>query len=420
MIVQWEVTDRCNKNCVHCYNHWQLSHESIAAEDSIDYELSVQDIIENEVFIVVITGGEPLLVFDRLFPYLKRLRAANIDVSINTNLSLFTQKIASQLKSIGIHSILTSLPGHSPSLDKQITQSTNSWDQTNRGIKLAIQEGFHVTANMVVSKINLPYIYETGRYAKELGVQVFSVTKASQPINCPDFTPYRLSLSEFRHSARELLRVKHDFNIAVDSIEGYPVCSIEDPKLRQEVGFSRICTAGRTFCVISTDGSKRPCIVLSEKYIGDLRTSWLAMDKFRSDSMIPAECGNCPRRFNCMGGCKAEAKHVNGSYQKPDPYCDFTTPIENLNIVQTAEPKQDIPTLLTLNPKAKLRHESFGGIIFVSPRYWSLITEQLYQFLKSTNYTPFSINELANELTLTVDQAKQTISFLVGRKLIID
>ncbi len=419
MIVQWEVTDRCNKNCVHCYNHWQLSQNDMVTEESVNYETSVQEIIKNDVFLVIVTGGEPLLVFDRIFPYLKKLRAANVDVSINSNLSLLTHKIALKLKEIGINSFLTSLPGHTQSLDYQITQSTRSWEQTSQGIRLAIQEGFHVTANMVVSKINLPFIYDTGRYAKELGVNVFSVTKASQPTNCPDFTPFRLSRSDFRQSARELLRVKKDFDIAVDSIEGYPVCSIEDPILRQEVGFSRICTAGRTFCVISTDGTKRPCIVLSDKYVGDLNTAWLAMDEFRSNDMIPSECNNCPRKFNCMGGCKAEAKHVNGSYRQPDPYCDFAVPIENLVDGQIKESIKDLPTVLYLNPKAKIRQENFGGIIYVSPRYWSLINEDLYQFMKTINYQPFSTRDLSLAMSITDEQAKQTVLFLAKRHLLL-
>jgi MoaA/NifB/PqqE/SkfB family radical SAM enzyme len=66
--VQWEVTSLCDKSCIHCYNYWRDSSQAVRHEEPVlahTYELVAQEILSNHVLSVTITGGEPLLVFER-------------------------------------------------------------------------------------------------------------------------------------------------------------------------------------------------------------------------------------------------------------------------------------------------------------------------------------------------------------------
>ena len=68
--MQWEVTPRCNHNCIHCYNYWRSNDDKMIENKFYD------DIVTNIILVhpvsVVITGGEPLLVFNEIKDQLVR------------------------------------------------------------------------------------------------------------------------------------------------------------------------------------------------------------------------------------------------------------------------------------------------------------------------------------------------------------
>ena len=63
--VQWELTPVCNHNCVHCYNYWRNDSAPLT-HPNVDY-LKIAKLIAAACPVhVVFTGGEPLLVFDKM------------------------------------------------------------------------------------------------------------------------------------------------------------------------------------------------------------------------------------------------------------------------------------------------------------------------------------------------------------------
>ncbi len=101
--VQLEVTYECNKNCIHCYNYWRTEGSKISNKASVNHEILgkiVDGIIESEVFRVVITGGEPLLVFDQIYPYLEKLHHNRVKLAMNSNLMLLNQEIIEKMKKL--------------------------------------------------------------------------------------------------------------------------------------------------------------------------------------------------------------------------------------------------------------------------------------------------------------------------------
>ncbi len=425
LLVQWEVTDKCNKKCVYCYNYWrgkQGRKGTPLATSPKSYDGIVNELVTSNVFSVVITGGEPLLVMTRLLPYVQQLSRAGIDVSLNSNLSLLTDSLASTLNDCGIRSILTSLPSSDPSTDFHLTNRHNSLTSTSRGIEIAVNHGFRVTSNMVVSKKNLHQIFSTAQYVQQLGVNSFSATKVSKPVNSSDFSDFLLSLNEFRSMADEVLRVKTELGMKVESLEAYPVCSLDNVVARDIAGFSRLCSAGKTYCVVGADGNIRPCILVSKSYgrIQDsLKESWLAMDEWRTDKLVPHECQKCSFRTTCAGGCRADAQSINGSLTSLDPYCDLSRPPQP----RTKKIEQSVtPASFHWNSKVKLRREDFGGIAYMSSSRWQAIGNRLYALISEemdSGSPHISIETFANKIGVTVDDAKQTANLLLGKGIII-
>ena len=66
--VQVELTPRCNNLCNYCYNSWRGDNE-FERELSLDGHMKIaKELAKNNVFEVVLTGGEPLLRRDVVYP----------------------------------------------------------------------------------------------------------------------------------------------------------------------------------------------------------------------------------------------------------------------------------------------------------------------------------------------------------------
>jgi radical SAM protein with 4Fe4S-binding SPASM domain len=422
--VQWEVTPECNFNCVHCYNHWRQGKRNgrlVTEKTKAYYLASVTEIISNDVFAVTVTGGEPLLVFEEVLPYIKMLREAGVEVYFNSNLSLLTDETAAILKRIGIKSILTSLPSGVSATNDQITQRRNSRDRTVRGIKRALNAGLRVATNMVVTKLNLSEVYETACFVKEIGVTSFSATKAAVPGNCQDFSPYRLTLAEFRIMLSELARIKSELNLQIDSLEFYPGCSFGDDTTRMLFGSSRSCTAAKTSCTIGFDGQIRPCSHAPQTYgsvFDGLLQAWDNMEEWRQDNWIPDECQPCNLKRRCGGGCKIEALLVNGAINKPDPYCDYgTIPLKPFPKLKSASLDPQRP--VRFNPGIKFRGESFGGLLCVGARNWVPVAPEMYEFVRNWKGGEVLLEDFSSGLGLSAVEATQVVNHLLNKRIVL-
>lgn len=418
LLVHLEVTYSCNKRCIHCYNYWRDEKTELSVKCSLDKESlenSIKQIIDNDVFHVVITGGEPLIVFDELLPYLEIIRKHNITISLNTNMMLFTQEIADKLMKLKINNLLVSFPSCNENTDYKITNNKLSFSKTIEGIKIAKRNGFVVTTNMVVSRLNYEEIFNTAKLAKELGVDKFSINMAVPPDNSNSFEDLQITRKQLISLPYIMKDIKEKPKIKVGSVEAYSHCFISDEDVLEESGFNRGCSAGKTFCVISPEGDIRPCIVLSDTYGKDLKEAWRKMKFYRDGSLIPKKCHGCKRLSRCNGGCKAQIKHNNNIC---DPYMNE----KNKSIFK----EQKEISLFDLNDKielifpASLRHrsEEFGGILFSSTNSFVTVDSQLFQYITSRIGKTVQFNEFYINNKYKKEDAIKTVSYLIHKKII--
>ena len=149
-ILHWEVTPECNHNCIHCYNYWRKESDCNSFQTCDHFEIA-KKIINRHPVTVVVTGGEPLLVFSSLKDSLKLLSNNHINISVNTNAALVTDEIAKFLSDIKA-SAFVSLPCAISSICDEITSVPNSLSNISDGIKTLVKYGVKVSVNMVVSK----------------------------------------------------------------------------------------------------------------------------------------------------------------------------------------------------------------------------------------------------------------------------
>lgn len=414
IVLQWEVTPSCNHRCIHCYNYWRKGPRLTKLYQGYQkiYQAAVDEIISSNIFTVVVTGGEPMLVLDQVLPYITQLVNCGVKVTMNTNLTLLTNKKAAKLKAAGISSFLVSIPSGDPVHCDQITNSKGSLSRIIRGIKVAQTWGFPVFTNMVVSKINFDDVDTTGRLVASLGLNNFAATRASKPVKDGWFADEVLNLDEFRIMLGRLYGLGEELGIKTDSLEANPACAFGSEYISK---VRRYCTAGKTTATIGFDGAVRPCNRLPLSYgniVDGFKPAWDAMEDTRSNAWIPAECGQCKLKDRCAGGCKADALIEYGTLNKADPLCDLsylpTVPYKPFPIVSANEFK--------MNLTAKRRVEDFGAIIYVNIANWVPVTITLADYLFSGQ--TITIPGLSSSLSCSDDKARMTASFLVSKKIL--
>lgn len=419
ILVQWEVTYDCNKNCIHCYNYWRDETTSICHEPYFNEEACkriTDELISNEVFQVVITGGEPLLVFDKIFPYLKKLRDHNVRLIVNSNLSFINDDIISKLKELEIKTILTSFPASNKQLDYEITNNRASFDATTSNIKKVLSSGINVTPNMVLTQRNYNDIYETAQMVKSLGCKNFSVSRAIQPANCIDFSHLRLTREQFLSLPNKLSEIKKSLDINIYSIEGYPLCFTDDNILRNELGFSRLCMAGKTFCVVSPDGEIRPCILLTDIFKDSLKKAWDKMNNYRDDSLIPDNCMSCKLKDKCGGGCKAERLHSCKDIKAMDIISNHELKDKiTLSTVKFSKIQCDNKNFVVPD-NILFRSEEFGGIAYCNNSNFVALSSNSYNYIK--NNKNFSFEGFVDKLNMQKKDAENFINQLIMKKII--
>ncbi|MBU1127126.1 MAG: radical SAM protein [Patescibacteria group bacterium] len=415
ILVQWEVTPTCNHKCLHCYNFWRTKPPKQSLPDGYNelYAKIVDEIIKNKIFSVVITGGEPLVVIEKISPFIQHLAESGISVSLNSNLSLLTPRKTDLLKECGIRSILVSLPTANPDTCSFLTNKANALPSIIAGIKLAIAQGFRVVGNMVVSKYNLPEIEQTVELAHTLHMHDFAVTRASNPAPNSWFAEKILDKKDFLQMQERIDCLKEKFSFDLCSLEAVSLCAYGEAHVGKA---TRSCNAGKTSCMIDIDGFIHPCIRLEKGYghiSKGLVSAWLAMNEYRSGELIPITCKQCKLKNRCEGGCKADALVSTGSIVNPDP-------LYNLSNIPSIKPT-DVPQVtaekFSVNSKIRTRNESFGEIVYVSSTQWIPIDSQLLPLMipRST----ITILDLCLALSISESDARDTASFLVHNKFLI-
>jgi len=320
--VQMEITDICNLRCSHCY-HFDTGNMP-RSNDLIDNNFFrlVQKMIDNRIYSIVFTGGEPLMRPKTLIKAIEMVKVAGLQVSINTNLLLLTPQLLAEFKNLMVDSFLVSCPASEPDVYKKIT-CLGQYSIFSKKLEMLLKAGFPSQINMVVTRTNYPFIRSTATDMAKRGVKNFSVTPACLNVDHPDL---KSLLSEKQTSTvlEDLRWCADTLGLKVDTLVALPKCFFpewwwkRDPLLFK----NRTCQAGRMSASISNVGDVRPCphnpIIYGNLFQESMEQIWDKMVVYRNDGTIPGVCKNCPSVEFCRGACRTNALAVTGKLNEPD------------------------------------------------------------------------------------------------------
>ena len=315
--VQWEITMACNLACEYCYNVIQVPrpcHHTPSLSRSHALDIASR-IVEANIKRVVLSGGEPLIRPDIVVEVGQFLSTQGVAVSVITNGTTLTEKLAKKLKKAGVE-VFVSLSAPLESLHDDLVQMIGAYRKSVRGIEILVKEGFSTGINMVVSQKNKDFVTNMGFFVCNLGVKEFSASRFIPPWNSrgnPKIEALVLDPPDVRKMFSDLKFLREQTNLIIRTQGCYPLCLMADFSGPTQLKY---CSIGGPALAIGVRGEIRPCAFMPQVY-GNVLTEGFKpalsrMSVWREDAVLPAKCRTCELVRRCTGGCRVAA-HFSGN-----------------------------------------------------------------------------------------------------------
>lgn len=313
--LQWEIASACNHRCVHCYNYWRTG--SVSVDDCTKFNEITEKIIERKPLYLAITGGEPLLFFNKIKSCIEKMCNAGIIVSISTNATLITDEIIDFVAANRIDLVI-SLPSISEQVCVRICNAQNVVQRLSEIIPQLKSRDIGGVINVVLTKLNIDSLYETLKAIKKFGYPA-RVGIAQRPINASaEYIQYELDKDDFNFVVKQCIKAKKELDLELDFSVCIPDCAFDDPDDLAEIEKGN-CFAGTIAYAISTNGDIKACQCDTKTYgnilVDSFEEVYKRMAEWRNGSMIPSECSNCNHLYLCRGGCRVETYAKSNDYK---------------------------------------------------------------------------------------------------------
>ena len=325
--ILFEVTQRCNHACLHCYNPW--SHPAGPRPRDDNDALDVRPLLfrlfsQVECHHVTLTGGEPLLRRD-LPVLVSFLRAHHKEVALISNGRLLSDRAAADLLGRGVGLFELPLLSWRREMHDRLSGSPGAFDAVLRAMTSIRRHEGRTVAVIVATRINLADLYDTIQLACALGVDGVMLNRFNPggrgAAHLDELLPTVAAMKAGLDAAEAAAR---DFHLSVSCSIPIQPCLIDTSGYRHlSFGF---CAAGSddAYYALDCQGNVRPCnhtpTVLGNVWEQDFASLIASPLLGEFVAATPEFCTACELRSKCQGGCKAAAQVCYGSLNAPEPF----------------------------------------------------------------------------------------------------
>ncbi|MBC8414531.1 MAG: radical SAM protein [Nitrospira sp.] len=339
--VAWEITRKCNFNCVHCRSSSTMDthgHEDFSTEEG--YRI-IDDIASYAQPVMVLSGGEPLLRKD-IFDLAQYGTNKGFRMCIATNGSLVTEEICLKMKEAGIKMVSLSLDGATVEVHDDFRSQKGAFEGVVNATKLFNKHGIKFLINSSFTKRNQEEIPKVYKLAKELGATAWYMFMIVPTGRGEEIMNELISLEDYE----EILDWHYEMEKEEDELLVRPTCAPhyyrmvlqkqkEDGEkfkrrtLKFSTGGSKGCLAGQVICLIDVDENLLPCSYfpmsagnLKENSFQHIWENSQLFKDMRDFKSYKGRCGSC-EYVNVCGGCRARAYAITGDYMEEEPFCGY-------------------------------------------------------------------------------------------------
>ncbi|MFA8300301.1 MAG: radical SAM protein [Hyphomicrobiales bacterium] len=307
-----ELTNDCNLRCKHCYGHF----ENNTIISKYDFERIINQIYNLGCTQIILSGGEPMLLGNKLIDYVKIAKKKGFPfVALTTNGTLNITDQQELLKYLDM--IQISIDGlketHNNIRGKGTFQKALSFIKENSN------DSCKISLMMSVHKDNYNEVKEVHKLSKELNaefaIEIVTPCGRGNSINI---------------LSKEELKVLKDFIITENINCNDPISFCENDNISLFNNTFKVgCSAGTSALCIDAHMNVFPCVRLrlnlgnlKEKTLDDIIKNKIIRD-LDDRNLLKGNCGKCLNKFIC-GGCRARAFALTNDYLEGDELCiDF-------------------------------------------------------------------------------------------------
>lgn len=334
-VIQWELTERCNWHCKHCYGDKErieeLPFKALKKTFTQCLELFETLKIRPGFARINISGGEPFLRKD-FFEFLSLAAKYRglVHSCILTNGSFITDSVARDLKKLNIFRVQVSLDGLKEINDG--IRNKGAFDRAIKAIKLLRKYDISTRVSMVLTRINLGEVDILASYLKDIGVNIFGTRRHSPIGRGEQLMSSMLSPLEQRNFYFKRIEMKKrldedsKFFISDGCEDG--VSFLEEKSLGK-INCGKNCEVihGRHLTIFANGdilACRRLPVVIGNVLRDTLLDVYFSSDKlwaFRNLNNAHPLCKKCPVFRSCLGGAKCISRAYFRKDFAPDPQC---------------------------------------------------------------------------------------------------
>jgi len=334
-MIAWEVTRRCNLNCVHCR----------AGSANVDYqgELTtkecravIDDVVSFSNPVIILTGGEPYMR-DDIYKLAAYGTERGLRMVLATNGTLVDDACAVRTREAGIQRVSVSIDGRDATSHDTFRGVPGAFDGAIRGIEAFKRQGVPFQINTTITRKNYAETADILDLAMRLGAVACHIfllvpTGRARDMASEEISPekYEKVLEWFYERGRDCpVELKATCAPHYTRIVRQHGTQGGAAKAQTFAGGGRRqgCLGGVSFCFISHTGRVQPCGFLDLE-CGSIKRQPLSVvwpqspvfARLRDCSLYKGKCGRCEYRVIC-GGCRARAYEATGDYMAEEPYC---------------------------------------------------------------------------------------------------
>jgi radical SAM protein with 4Fe4S-binding SPASM domain len=348
-VVFWNLTDRCNLSCTHCYSRSGPGRTTEGELTTAEALAVIDDLAGMGVPLILFTGGEPLVRED-LWDLACHARGRGLKMALSTNGTLITPEVARKIKACGIEYAGISLDGARAETHDRFRNSPGAFERACSAFAACREAGLRCGVRVTLTRENRHELGDLVDRALALGASRFCLYWLV-PTGRGSDSYARLQLDRegvvealdvLYRKARETDPSAMEF-LTVDAPQDciHLLASMKKDGSEDLAGARELleslkggCSAGTRVADIDAQGNVYPCqFARSPEFIvGNLRdrpfsTLWAETDNpalslFREkEARFGGRCESCRHRELCGGGCRVRAYAGAGDFFAEDPFC---------------------------------------------------------------------------------------------------
>lgn len=219
--MQFEVTSKCNLRCKHCYNRSGENKAPDAMTGDNWVAFAKKLVAKGGILEATISGGEPLLLGEKLFEFMDVLHDDGTVFNLISNGYFFDKKVLERLQKYNFYWIQISLDSYSSALHDEFRGVKGSWERAaNSAYRIALS-GIPLRIASTVTPRDIEHLEEYVRMAINLGasyLMIGEVMPSGRAFDNEEFLMSREELNQFYLTMNELRkRYKNNLSITVSS-----------------------------------------------------------------------------------------------------------------------------------------------------------------------------------------------------------